>query len=179
MKPLARIFSALVLLLGLALLGLWITPQRPLPAPPPPVPLTGAIDRILVEKSARRLTVFRGDQAVKAYQIALGKAPLGPKLRQGDNRTPEGIFSIDRKNAASAFHLSLGLDYPQAADLARARAGGYSAGGDIMIHGQPNDLPADVVVNYDWTAGCIALSNAEIAEIFAAVKLGTQVEIRP
>jgi murein L,D-transpeptidase YafK len=178
MKALARIFAALVLLLALALAGLWYT-QKPRQLPPVPPPLTGEIDRILVEKSARRLTVFRGDQAVKTYHIALGKAPLGPKLSQGDNRTPEGIFSIDRKNAASAFHLSLGLDYPQAADLARARAGGYSAGGDIMIHGQPNSLPSDVVVNYDWTAGCIALSNVEIAEVFAAVKLGTQVEIRP
>jgi murein L,D-transpeptidase YafK len=175
MKALARIFSALVLLMALALAALWIQPQ---PAPPVP-PLTGTIDRIVIEKAARRMVVYRGDAALKTYRIALGPAPTGPKQREGDGRTPEGRFTIDRKNGGSAFHLSLGLNYPSQADRIRAKAGGYSAGGDIMIHGQPNALPHDAVVAYDWTAGCIAVSNPEIEEIFAAADIGTKVEIMP
>jgi murein L,D-transpeptidase YafK len=177
MKALARIFSALVLLMALGLAALWIIPQLSTPAPVRP--LVGAIDRIVIEKAARRMVVYRGDEALKTYRIALGSEPLGAKQRQGDGRTPEGSYTIDRKNVGSAFHLSLGISYPTPADRARAKAGGYSAGGDIMIHGQPNALPQDVVVPYDWTAGCIALSNPEIEEIFAAAEIGTTVEITP
>lgn len=178
MKTLARIFSALLLLIALGLAALWILPQ-PAPPLPVPMPLTGTIDRIVIEKAARRMVVYRGEEALKTYRIALGSAPLGPKLRQGDGRTPEGSFTIDRKNAGSAFHLSLGISYPSKADRARAKAGGYDAGGDIMIHGQPNSLPQDALVPYDWTAGCIAVSNSEIEEIFAAAEIGTKVEITP
>lgn len=176
MKTLARIFSALVLLMAFGLAALWNMPQ---PEPPVPPPLVGSIDRIVIEKSARRMVVYRGDAALKTYRIALGFAPLGAKQRQGDGRTPEGSFTIDRKNAGSAFHLSLGISYPTRTDRARAKAGGYDAGGDIMIHGQPNSLPPDAVVAYDWTAGCIALANPEIEEIFAAAEIGTKVEITP
>ena len=89
------------------------------------------------------------------------------------------MFTINRRNDKSAYHLSLGLDYPQAEDRARARAGGYDPGGDIMIHGQPNSLPEGYIVKGDWTAGCIAVTNAEMREIWAATPTGTQVEIRP
>ena len=178
MKALARIFSALVLMIGLGLAALWIYPQLPQPAPPAP-PLVGAIDRIVIEKAARRMVVFRGDVAVKEYRVALGSSPIGNKVRQGDGRTPEGTFTIDRKNPGSAFHLSLGISYPTAADRARAKAGGYDPGGDIMIHGQPKSWAPNTPVPYDWTAGCIAVSNAEIDEIFAAAKVGTKVEIKP
>lgn len=176
MKPLARIFSALVFticLLAAAAL-LWLRAPGNLPL----LPIT-AIDRIIVEKSARRIVLLQNGKILRSYAVALGASPVGDKIRQGDNRTPEGVFRINRKNAASAFHLSLGLDYPQAADIARARAGGYDPGGDIMIHGQPNALPMDAVIRKDWTAGCIAVSNTEIAEIFAATPIGTEVEIRP
>ena len=150
-------------------------PDRPaLPADP-----TARIDRILVEKAARRLTTFRVGQVVRVYRVALGSSPLGDKARQGDGRTPEGLFRINRRNDASAFHLSLGLDYPQPADIATARAGGYDPGGDIFLHGQPNALPSGVTLWRDWTAGCIALSDAEIEELWRAAALGTQVEIRP
>lgn len=178
MNGLARIFSVLTLLalLGAAGARIWL---RPAPPPLPDITLTGQIDRILIEKSARRLTVFREGQVVKTYRIALGFAPEGDKQRQGDGRTPEGLFRIDRRNAASAYHLSLGLNYPQADDIARARAGGYDPGGDIFLHGQPNVLPAQSLLRHDWTAGCIALSNAEIAELWAATPLDTAVEIRP
>jgi murein L,D-transpeptidase YafK len=154
--------------------------HRPDPAPMPAIPpLVGPVDRIVVEKAARRMVVYRGDLALREYRVALGFAPNGAKVRQGDGKTPEGVFHIDRVNAQSSYHLSVGLDYPQAADRARAATGGYDAGGDIFIHGQPNGLPDDSLLKTDWTAGCIAVSNAEIREIFAAVSIGAVVEVRP
>ena len=92
---------------------------------------------------------------------------------------PEGVFRIDSRNYARRYRLSLGLDYPRPQDRARAAAGGYDPGGDIFIHGQPNALPAGVMMCGDWTAGCIALTDAEIAEVFTATPIGTPVEIRP
>lgn len=176
MKRLARAFSALVLaaLTGAVLLPLWLGLQRPPPALPP---LAGPVERIVVEKAARRMQVWSGGQVVRVYEVALGFAPRGDKERQGDGRTPEGLFRIDRRNSGSAYHLSLGLDYPQADDI--ARAGGYDPGGDIMIHGQPNALAAGLKLRGDWTAGCVALTNAQIDELFAATPIGTPVEIRP
>ena len=174
MKALARIFSAMVFLscLVAAAALIWLRP----PANLPPI---DAIDRIVIEKSARRISLFFNGKVLRSYPVALGTSPVGDKTRQGDNRTPEGVFSINHKNETSAFHLSLGLDYPQAADIERARVGGYDPGGDIMIHGQPNALPADSMIPGDWTAGCIAVSNAQMAEIFAATPIGTEVEVRP
>ena len=177
----AGLFSALALLLlvGAAIL-LWLPPRMPVVAPDPaPNALQGPVDHILIEKSARRMVVFRAGKPLKTYQIALGFAPTGDKLRQGDGRTPEGRFRINRRNAASAYHLSLGLDYPQAEDIARARAGGYDPGGDIFIHGQPNSRKGQATLRQDWTAGCIAVSDAEIEELWAATPNGTTVEIRP
>lgn len=171
--------ATLLLLVGLGLLAALLhAPPFQTEAPPPP-PLTGTIDRIVIEKSARRMQLFQGDQVVRTYPIALGFAPEGDKIRQGDGKTPEGEFTVNRKNEASAFHLSLGLDYPQPDDLARAAEGGYSPGGDIFIHGQPNALPEGFKLKGDWTAGCIAVSNHEIREIWEATPLGTKVEIRP
>lgn len=177
MKRLARLFAllALLALVGAAAL-LWL---RPTPAPLPLPPLTGTVEMIVVEKAARRMTLLQGGQPVRRYRIALGFAPEGDKARQGDGRTPEGRFTITRRNDRSAYHLSLGIDYPQPDDIARARRGGYSPGGDIMIHGQPNALPEGFIVKGDWTAGCIAVTNAEIREICAATPTGTPVEIRP
>lgn len=154
--------------------------HKPEPAPRPVLPaLVGPVDRIVVEKAKRRMVVYRGDEALREYRVALGFASNGPKIQQGDGKTPEGVFRIDRVNAQSSYHLSLGLDYPKPADRARAKAGGYDAGGDIFIHGQPNGLPDDTLLKTDWTAGCIAVSNAEIREIFAAVSVGAIVEVRP
>lgn len=146
---------------------------------PPDTAIHGEIDRILVEKSQRKMTVFRDGVALKTYDIDLGFAPIGAKATEGDGRTPEGSFRIDRRNANSKFHLSLGLDYPQPQHRRAAKAAGVSAGGDIMIHGQPNLLPANMKMPADWTAGCIAVSNAQIEEIFAATPIGTVVEILP
>ncbi|MFV0302612.1 MAG: murein L,D-transpeptidase family protein [Paracoccus sp. (in: a-proteobacteria)] len=194
MKRLARVFSALAI--ALILWGVWLVlapdliprpaappvtlPQRPEARPEPPqATLQGPVDRILIEKSARRMTVYRRGDPLKTYRIGLGFAPNGSKQRQGDGRTPEGIFRIDRRNDASAYHLSLGIDYPRPEDRARARAAGVDPGGDIFIHGQPNQRPDGEVLAGDWTAGCIAVSDAEIRELFAAADLGTEVEIRP
>lgn len=178
MSWLARFFSALVLLCLMAL-GLTYFYLRPAPPLPDLPPLTGTIDRIVVEKSARRMTLIQNGHPVRSYTIALGFQPVGGKVRQGDGRTPEGLFRINRRNDASAYHLSLGLDYPQPADRARARNGGYDPGGDIMIHGQPNALPDMAKVAGDWTAGCIAVTNAEMREIWAVTPVSTLVEVRP
>lgn len=177
MKRLAELFSVaflVALILGAAAI-LWLPPLEHLPRPP----LSGSVDRIVVEKAARRITLWQNGQAVREYTVALGFSPSGDKSRQGDGRTPEGLFRINRRNDRSAYHLSLGIDYPRPEDVQRAKAGGYDPGGDIMIHGQPNALPDSAVLRGDWTAGCIALSNAEIREIWNAAPIGTLVEILP
>lgn len=178
MKVLARLFSGLVLLALLAAAGalFYFRGTPPLPDLPP---ITGTADLIIIDKSARSLTLLQDGQPLRSYRIALGFAPDGDKARQGDGRTPEGRFRIAVRNDASKYHLSLGIDYPQADDRARAAAGGYDPGGDIMIHGQPNALPDTTTIKGDWTAGCIAVSNAEMREIWAATDADTLVEIRP
>ncbi|HEY5792966.1 MAG TPA: L,D-transpeptidase family protein [Chthoniobacterales bacterium] len=143
-------------------------------------PLTG-VDRILVEKGRRQLSLLRGGEVLKTYRVVLGKSPIGHKTQEGDQKTPEGVYEIDGRNPQSAFHLSLRISYPSAADRAQAEARGVSPGCDIMIHGLPNGAadPAAPRWREDWTAGCIAVSDAEIREIWAAVPDGTAVEIRP
>lgn len=138
-------------------------------------------DRIVVEKAARRLTLVRGDAVLARYDVALGGDPIGPKHREGDGRTPEGTYTIDFKNAHSRFHLALRISYPNAADGDNARRRGVPPGGDIMIHGLPNGLGwlRDWHLLRDWTDGCIAVTNAQIEEIWAAIDVGTPVEIKP
>lgn len=176
MRALARAFSTLALLCLIGAVAV-ILLTRPGSAPLPP--LTGTVERIVIEKSARRMTLWQEGRPVRSYPVALGRAPVGPKERQGDARTPEGAFRIDRRNAASAYTLSLGLNYPRPEDRARARAAGYDPGGDIMIHGQPNALPEGRVLAGDWTAGCIALANAQMREVWAVTPVGTPVVIVP
>ncbi|MEY8799614.1 murein L,D-transpeptidase family protein [Leisingera sp. XS_AS12] len=169
-------------LLALALLATlaWVAWQALAPRPlPPPVAAVEEIDRILIEKSARRLTASRGGETVLEFPIALGFQPIGDKQHEGDGKTPEGIFRIDRRNPASAYHLSLGIDYPRAEDRARARAAGVSPGGDIFIHGQPNAVGSLITLPGDWTAGCIAVSNEQMEILWRLAAIGTEVEIRP
>lgn len=142
-------------------------------------PLNGNIDKILIEKGLRRLVVYQNGKPVREYRIALGFDPNGSKLRQGDGKTPEGIYKVDRRNDRSKFHLSLGIDYPQSEDRARATKSGYDPGGDIFIHGQPNQIAEGYRLKGDWTAGCIAIDNYQMDELFAAAPVGTEVEIRP
>ena len=141
--------------------------------------VAGPADFILVDKSDRTLTLMRAGKVLKTYRgIALGDAPVGHKRFEGDERTPEGRYTIDTRNPNSAYHLSLRISYPDAADRAYAAARGRSPGGDIFIHGQPNALPMGRLPG-DWTDGCIAVSNEEIEELWAAVPDGTPIEISP
>lgn len=151
------------------------------PNPTPPVPLQAGVkaDLIIVDKSDRKLTIYRDQKVLKSYKVALGFTPSGHKERQGDGRTPEGVYTIDRRNDQSAYHLSLGVSYPDATDRAIAKGLGVDPGGDIFIHGQPNAMPDAMVMKGDWTAGCIAVSNAEMRELWAAIDTGTRIEIRP
>jgi murein L,D-transpeptidase YafK len=138
-------------------------------------------DFILIEKAARRMTLYDGGRPIATYRIALGFAPVGDKTRAGDGRTPEGAYRIDYKNPASQFHLSLRISYPNAEDRAAARAAGRDPGGDIFVHGTPGRIGpprADETIA-DWTLGCVAVSNSEIEEIWRLVAVGTPVEIRP
>lgn len=145
-------------------------------------PIDGLADFILVEKSARRMTLMRAGEVLAVFEVSLGGAPVGDKERQGDNRTPEGTYHIVSKNDESAFHLSLMISYPDAQDRRAAAARGDNPGGDIAIHGLPNgfgDASISLFRASDWTLGCIAVSNGEIEAIFAAVPVGTMIEIRP
>jgi murein L,D-transpeptidase YafK len=138
-------------------------------------------DKIVVEKGTRRLTLLSGRRKLKDYHIALGFSPIGPKEREGDGRTPEGIYSIDFHKPESAFHRVLHVSYPSAQDSARAAKAGVSPGGDIMIHGMPNGLGVlgAACRSRDWTAGCIAVTDPEIDEIYSSVDDGTPIEILP
>ncbi len=138
-------------------------------------------DRIIVYKSKRRLELWRGNRILKTYPIALGRHPQGQKIEQGDGRTPEGIYTIDRRKSESDYHLALHISYPEPSDIQRAAATGVSPGGSIMIHGQPNYLSVEQrkYLFKDWTAGCIALSNADIDEVWRLVDDGITVEINP
>ena len=144
---------------------------------------TANIDNILVEKANRKLYLRQGENIIKTYNISLGRNPVGAKIKSGDNKTPEGNYHIVSHNPHSKFHLSLRISYPDAAQIKAAEEGNYSAGGDIMIHGFPNKVPAAVFKLYhkfsDWTAGCIAVTNAEIEEIYNLVKDGTPITIKP
>ncbi|MEM6588026.1 MAG: L,D-transpeptidase family protein [Pseudomonadota bacterium] len=175
MRVLIRLtVAALLVLVGVAA---WQIAN--VPAPDPVLqPLTKKIDLIEIDKSDRRMTVYRDGVALRSYDVALGFSPEGDKAREGDGRTPEGRFCIDRRNPQSKFHLSLGLDYPHQEDRDHAAAYGFSPGGDIFIHGQPNWYPGQVLRG-DWTEGCIAVTNAEMEEIWRVADVGTEVVIRP
>jgi murein L,D-transpeptidase YafK len=139
----------------------------------------GAVDRIVVEKAQRRMDLMSGDRVVRSYRIALGSAPEGDKQQQGDGKTPEGKYVIEGRNPSSAFHLSLKISYPDAADRAAAATRNVSPGGEIFIHGAPNWWLLPGQPPGDWTLGCIAVTKAEIEEIWRLVPDGTPVEIRP
>jgi tetratricopeptide (TPR) repeat protein len=141
----------------------------------------GPADKILIEKKERRLTLIAKGKVLKTYKIALGENPIGPKERQGDNKTPEGTYVIDSRNRDSRYHLSLHLSYPNEKDKKRAKELGVSPGGDIMIHGIKNGFSwvGDLHTRVDWTKGCIAVTDEEIEEIEKLAPNGTIVEIRP
>jgi len=141
---------------------------------------TEPADKILIEKKERRLRLFSRGEVIKTYKIALGGNPVGPKERQGDNKTPEGTYIIDSRNSNSGYHLSLHISYPNEKDKMRAKELGVSPGGDIMIHGIKNGLSwvGASHADLDWTKGCIAVTDEEMEEIYELVPNGTIVEIR-
>ncbi|HEY1082640.1 MAG TPA: L,D-transpeptidase family protein [Prosthecobacter sp.] len=138
-------------------------------------------DRVRVEKSARRLTLLSKGNTLKVYRISLGTVPEGTKEKEGDGRTPEGVYTLDSRNPHSAYHLALHVSYPDAKDRQRAVKSGLSCGGDIMIHGMPDGWAwlGSLHRFWDWTAGCMAVTNVEMEEIWRAVPVGTPIEILP
>ena len=142
---------------------------------------TEPADKVLIEKKERRLTLLSKGEVIKTYKIALGGNPVGPKERQGDNKTPEGTYIIDSRNRDSGYHLSLHISYPNEKDKMRAKELGVSPGGDIMIHGIKNGLTwvGASHAEVDWTKGCIAVTDEEMEEIYKLVPNGTIAEIRP
>jgi murein L,D-transpeptidase YafK len=138
------------------------------------------VDRIVVEKSKRTLKLMDGAKILKTHKVALGGQPVGSKDRQGDHKTPEGIYSVDAKNPNSQFYKALHISYPSQADRTNARKLGMSPGGDVEIHGLGSKwgwIGAKHRLT-DWTDGCIAVTNEEIDEIYPLIKVGTPVEIR-
>jgi murein L,D-transpeptidase YafK len=145
------------------------------------LPKDAHVSRVVILKSVRELRLMDGEKVLKTYKVALGPHPVGPKQKQGDGRTPEGVYTISGRNVNSAYHRSLRVSYPSAEDLARAKKAGVDPGGDIFIHGLPKAY-AWVGAGHrmhDWTLGCIAVTNDEIEEIWRAVANGTTVEIKP
>lgn len=140
-----------------------------------------ATDRIVVEKSARRLSLYAGDTLIRSYTIQLGRVPVGHKEREGDHRTPEGDYIIDYRNPRSGFYKSLHVSYPDAHDRAHAAAGGFDPGDDIMIHGRKNGCGAFEFYyrHRDWTKGCVAVPNRDMEEIWRSVPVGTPISILP
>jgi murein L,D-transpeptidase YafK len=136
-------------------------------------------DRIMVDKSDRTMILYRANKEIMRYTgFKLGDAPVGHKHFQGDEKTPEGTYRISGRNPGSHYHLSLRISYPNAADIAYAKKQGKSAGGDIFIHGQPNGWAGGTIAK-DWTDGCIALSNAEIEQLWQLVPDGIPITIAP
>ncbi|CTQ34552.1 L,D-transpeptidase family protein [Jannaschia rubra] len=135
-----------------------------------------AVTRLRLFKKRRLLVVEGRERTLRTYPIGLGFAPVGHKQFEGDGRTPEGSYVIDRRNPDSKFHLSIGISYPNTADVAYAAAAGRHPGSDIFIHGGPRRGvdPTDV---RDWTAGCIAVTDRQIEAIYAMVRDGTPIEI--
>ena len=136
---------------------------------------------MLVLKGPRRLLLLRGARVLRDYEVALGKNPTGPKRHYLDGRTPEGRYSIDARVVDSRFHRALRISYPNPDDLAFARRAGLEPGGNVMIHGLPNGerWVGEVHRAYDWTNGCIAVTDDEMNEIWELVDDGTPIEIRP
>lgn len=145
------------------------------------VPARAKVDRIVIEKKKRTLALMAGAKILKSYKVALGGQPLGAKDRQGDHKTPEGIYSVDAKNPNSQFYKALHISYPNQVDRANARKLGVRPGGDVEIHGLRAKwgwIGAKHLLT-DWTDGCIAVTNEEIDEIYPQIQVGTPVDIRP
>ncbi len=139
------------------------------------------VDRVVVYKQQRKLLLLSHGKEIRSYKIALGSQAVGPKTRQGDHRTPEGIYVLDAKNPNSHFYKAFHISYPNSKDVAAARKLGVSAGGDIMLHGLGKEYAwvGKAHVLHDWTDGCVAVTNEEMDEMWKMVRIGTPIEIKP
>ncbi|KMK65440.1 murein L,D-transpeptidase family protein [Puniceibacterium sp. IMCC21224] len=135
-----------------------------------------AVTQVVVQKGARKMYLMHNQKVLKSYDIGLGFAPVGHKQIEGDGRTPEGVYYIDRRNPNSRFHLSIGVSYPNQLDRALAQNMGKSPGGDIFIHGRPPEFRKG---GRDWTWGCISVTDREIEDVYAMVRDGTPISINP
>jgi murein L,D-transpeptidase YafK len=146
-----------------------------------PVVQPRSVDKVLVEKARHKLHLISRGETIRSYRISLGKQPKGSKQREGDLRTPEGLYWIDWRRKSENYQLAMHISYPNARDRAQAKAAGVNPGSMIMIHGTPLDdeYPEWFFHTLDWTKGCIAMSNADMREVWALVKDGTLIEIRP
>jgi murein L,D-transpeptidase YafK len=168
----------IIALVAVFLAGLWIAYEM---ADATGLPRSARADRIVVEKSRRLMTLYSKGKPLMTYRVALGRGEPGQKVRRGDNRSPEGVYRISGHNPGSKFHLSLRISYPSPRDVEEAKKRGEDAGDDIMIHGIGPDFGwvRGLHRRIDWTAGCVAVTNAEIEEIYRAVPNGVPIEIRP
>jgi murein L,D-transpeptidase YafK len=148
----------------------------PIPSDP-----TVPADRVLVSKSDHTMTLFRNGQEIRVFRVALGRNSGGPKIKEGDHKTPEGNYVLDSKNAGSAFHLAMHISYPNELDRERAARLGAAPGGNIMVHGIKNGFGwlGRWHRLVDWTDGCIALTNPEIEQFARLVPKGTPIQIKP
>jgi murein L,D-transpeptidase YafK len=166
------VLAVVVIIVSTMAWALW--PRRPLDP-------SKRATHVIVHKAQRTLSLMDGSTLLKSYRISLGREPVGPKRVEGDGKTPEGSYSIDYRKADSAFHRALHISYPSAADTAAAASNGKTPGGLIMIHGLRNGSGwiGRLHLFSDWTDGCVAVTDREIEELWAAVPDGTPVELRP
>jgi murein L,D-transpeptidase YafK len=138
-------------------------------------------DLVLVKKAEKKLFLISAGKPFREYRIALGPIPRGPKISAGDERTPEGDYVLDRKNDKSNFYKAIHISYPNQFDRERAESLGVHPGGSIMIHGQPNvkTWPEEVAQTFNWTSGCIAVTDSQMDEIWESVDAGTPIRIQP
>jgi murein L,D-transpeptidase YafK len=171
--------AAMFLLASLAAAGCTkaptITPNSP------PGDTLRVVDHVVVRKADRKLLLMHGKDVLRSYHVELGSNPTGQKEQAGDSRTPEGTYQLERRNPHSEYFLSLQVSYPNQADAERAQAHHRDAGGLIMIHGMPNELKHDpqAYESHDWTDGCIAVSNADMAEIWTLTPDNVRIDILP
>jgi murein L,D-transpeptidase YafK len=176
-----RSLGVLLLACGGVARGDGLPQAQPVMLPQPALNTLPLVDRIVVHKGERRLLLMQGGNIVRSYHVSLGLNPVGQKERSGDFRTPEGTYRLERRNARSDYFLSIKVSYPNEADLRRARVRHWNTGGSIMIHGLPNYLKhePEFYQSHDWTDGCIALSNADMTEIWMLTPDDVPIDILP
>jgi len=154
---------------------------QPVSLPQPTLNTLPLVDRVVVRKGERRMLLMHSGNIVRSYHVALGLNPVGQKERSGDFRTPEGTYRLERRNARSDYFLSIKVSYPNEMDLQRARSRHWDTGGSIMIHGLPNSLKhaPEYYQAHDWTDGCIAVSNADMTEIWMLTPDDVPIDILP